>query len=95
MAVGGLLVALGALTLVGFVAALRAAIDVVAWNGSDGAGTSLAGRSLQEIERRVDELTLLVGAGWVVTILAAAVAAFAGAYLWGTTGSDAPLPPPR
>ena len=73
---------------------VRLAIDAVAWKGSDGAGTVLAGRSLREVERRVDELTLMVAAGWLVTMLAAALAAFVGAYLWGTTGGGAPPPRP-
>jgi hypothetical protein len=37
-------------------------------------GTVMAGRSLREVERRVDQALLLVGVGWAVTMAAAAFA---------------------
>lgn len=62
---------------------VRQAIEVVPWSSSSGSGTVLAGRSLREVERRVDDLTLMVGLGWVVTLLGIAIAALLGAWLWG------------
>jgi hypothetical protein len=62
---------------------VRQAVEVVPWSSSSGSGTVLAGRSLREVERRVDDLTLMVGLGWIVTLLGIAVAALLGAWLWG------------
>lgn len=62
---------------------VRQAIEVVPWSSSSDSGTVLAGRSLREVERRVDDLTLMVGLGWVVTLLGIAIAALLGAWLWG------------
>ena len=62
---------------------VRQAVEVVPWSSSSGSGTVLAGRSLREVERRVDDLTLMVGLGWIVTLLGIAVAALLGSWLWG------------
>jgi hypothetical protein len=61
---------------------IRSAIDVVRWSSTTASGTVLVGRSLQEIERREDDLTLMVGAGWVVMLIGSGVAALAGGWLW-------------
>jgi hypothetical protein len=37
----------------------------------------MAGRSLREVERREDQVLLLVAAGWVVTLVALALASIA------------------
>jgi hypothetical protein len=62
---------------------VRQAVEVVPWRSPSGSGTVLAGRSLRQVEQRVDDLTLMLGLGWVVTLLGVAVAALLGAWLWG------------
>jgi hypothetical protein len=62
---------------------VRQALEVVPWSSSSGRGTVLAGRSLREVEHRVDQFTLMVGVGWVVTMVAVAIAALIGAAWWG------------
>jgi hypothetical protein len=64
---------------------VRTAIDVVPWSSPTGSGTVLAGRSLQEVEQREDELTLLIGAGWVALLLGAAAASLGGSWLWASS----------
>ena len=49
---------------------VRVATVTARWDG----GTVMAGRSLREVERREDQVLLLVAAGWVVTMAALAVA---------------------
>ena len=63
---------------------VRVATVSVPWSG----GTVLAGRSLRLVEDRVAMLELLVGAGWLATLAALAVAAAVVARLWpGPTAS--------
>ena len=57
---------------------VRVAQVSVPWSG----GTVLAGRSLREVERRIDQLLLLVAAAWVAGLAGAAVVSVAGAWLW-------------
>jgi hypothetical protein len=45
-------------------------------------GTVLAGRSLREVERQVDNILLVAAAGWVVMLAALAVTALVAAWLW-------------
>ncbi len=65
---------------------LRVATVTVPWRG----GAVLAGRSLRVVEERVASLGLLVGVGWVVTLLALGLAALVAARIWpqGATGHD-------
>jgi hypothetical protein len=51
-------------------AGVRIAAVVVAYQGAAG-GFVLAGRSLREVEARISQLTLIVAAAWVVTLVAA------------------------
>lgn len=55
---------------------VREAIVVVPWSGTDGIGTVLVGRSLRAVEEREASLTLMVGAGLVVALVASAAVAF-------------------
>jgi hypothetical protein len=57
---------------------VREAIVVFPWSASSAGGTVLVGRSLRAVEEREDTLTLMVGAGLVVALVASAV----GAYLF-------------
>ena len=57
---------------------VRIATVTVPWNG----GTVLAGRSLRLVEERADSLEMIVGSGWLATLVALAVAAGAVARLW-------------
>jgi hypothetical protein len=57
---------------------VRIATVSVPWKG----GTVLAGRSLRLVEEQVDQLGLLVGAGWLATLVALAVAAAIVARFW-------------
>ena len=57
---------------------VRIATVTVAWNG----GTVLAGRSLRLVEERADWLEMIVGSGWLATLVALAVAAGAVARIW-------------
>ena len=50
---------------------MRIATVTARWNG----GTVLVGRSLREVERRVGQMTLLVGLGWTATIVVLTAAA--------------------
>jgi hypothetical protein len=68
---------------------VRSAIAVYPWSYAGQSGTVVAGRSLREVERREDRLLLMVGAGWIGTLIAAAVAALAAAWLWGRGSSAA------
>lgn len=49
---------------------VRVATVTARWGG----GTVMAGRSLREVERREDQVLLLVAAGWFVTLAALALA---------------------
>ncbi len=62
---------------------VRVATVSVPWSG----GTVVAGRSLRLVEDRAAMLELLVGAGWLATILALAVAAGVVARLWPLPGA--------
>ena len=57
---------------------VRLATVSVPWTG----GTVLAGRSLRLVEEHASQLELLVGAGWLATLAALAVAAGVVARLW-------------
>lgn len=61
---------------------VRQALEVVSWSGPAGTGTVLAGRSLQEVESRIDDLTVMVGVGWAFSLMAIAVAAAFGGWVW-------------
>jgi hypothetical protein len=50
---------------------IRIATVTVPWNG----GTVLAGRSLRLVEEHADSLEVIVGSGWLATLVALAVAA--------------------
>lgn len=56
---------------------VRVATVTVRWSG----GTVLVGRSLREVERREDQVLVLVAAAGVATLLAVAVASLAAAWL--------------
>ncbi len=62
---------------------VRIATVSVPWSG----GTVLAGRSLREVERREDQVFLLVAAAGALMLLALGLAALVAARLW--------LPVPR
>ena len=66
-------------------AGVRVATVTVAWNG----GTVMAGRSLREVERRVDQDLLLVAAAWLAMLLVLAATAIVAAWLWPSTPSIA------
>jgi hypothetical protein len=57
---------------------VRIAQVSVPWRG----GTVLAGRSLREVEQRIDQLVLLVAAAWLAGLAGAAGVSVAGASLW-------------
>ena len=57
---------------------VRVATVTDAWQG----GTVLAGRSLRDVERRVDQALLLVAAAWLAMMAALAVTALLAAWLW-------------
>ena len=57
---------------------VRIATVTVPWSG----GTVLAGRSLRLVEDEASRLELVVGAGWLATVAALAVAALFVARLW-------------
>lgn len=59
-------------------AGVRIASVTVPWHG----GTVLAGRSLREVERQVDNILLAAAAGWLVMLAALAVTALVAAWLW-------------
>jgi hypothetical protein len=65
--------------------AVRIATVSVPWKG----GTVLAGRSLRLVEEQVDQLGLLVGAGWLATLVALAVAAAIVARFWPGSAATA------
>jgi hypothetical protein len=50
----------------------------VPWKG----GTVLAGRSLRLVEEHASSLLALVGAAWLVTLVALAIAAGGVAHFW-------------
>ena len=56
---------------------VRVATVTARWSG----GTVMAGRALREVERREDQTLLLVAAGWVVTMVALALASLAAAFI--------------
>src|SRR5436190_947465 len=58
-------------------AGVRIATVTVPWKG----GTVTAGRSLRLIEERVDDLTRLVGLGWIVTVGVTLVACLAVSFV--------------
>jgi len=64
---------------------VRIATVTVAWNG----GTVLAGRSLRLVEEHADSLEVIVGSGWLATLMALAVAAGAVARLWPKSAAPA------
>jgi hypothetical protein len=57
---------------------VRLATVTVPWNG----GAVTAGRSLRLVEERASTFLLLVGAAWVVTLVALAAASIVAGYLW-------------
>lgn len=59
-------------------ASVRIASVTVPWHG----GTVLAGRSLREVGREVDNILFVAAAGWVVMLGALAVTAVTAAWLW-------------
>jgi hypothetical protein len=64
---------------------VRIATVTVPWNG----GTVLAGRSLRLVEEHAATLELIVGGGWLATLVALAVAAGAVARLWPKSAAPA------
>jgi hypothetical protein len=50
---------------------VRQAVVVARYSGARASGFVVAGRSLREAEKRVDQLTLIVGLGWLATLAAA------------------------
>lgn len=60
-------------------AGVRIATVTVPWSGG-----SVAGRSLRLVEEHATALELIVGAGWLATLVALAIAAGAAARLWPT-----------
>jgi hypothetical protein len=64
---------------------VRVATVSVPWKG----GTVLVGRSLRLVEEQVDRLGLLVGAGWLATLVALAVAAAIVARSWPGSAATA------
>jgi len=62
-------------------AGVRIAQVSVPWHG----GVVLAGRSLREVERRIDQLTLLVAAAWVAGLAGAAAVSVVVAWAWART----------
>jgi hypothetical protein len=56
---------------------VRLATVTVAWGG----GTVMAGRSLREVERRVDVTQQLVMLGWTATLVALAIACVVAAWI--------------
>jgi hypothetical protein len=62
-------------------AGVRIAQATVAWSG----GTVLAGRSLREVERRIDEAGALAAFAWLVGILGLAVVSAVAALAWPRT----------
>jgi len=63
-------------------AGVRFATVTVPWSG----GTVMAGRSLRLVEERESTILLLVGAAWVATLVALAMASLAAGYLWPRAG---------
>jgi hypothetical protein len=61
---------------------VRSAIAAIPWSSDGQSGTVVVGRSLREVERREDRLLLMVGAGWIATLVGVLVAALAVARLW-------------
>lgn len=57
---------------------VRIAQASVPWTG----GTVLVGRSLREVERREDQLLLLVAAAWLVGLAGTAGASVVAAWIW-------------
>lgn len=67
---------------------VRVASVTVPWGG----GTVMAGRSLREVERREDQLLLLVAAGWLLGLVGVAAASLVAASLWPAANAEpAPL----
>lgn len=64
---------------------VRIATVTVPWSG----GTVLAGRSLRLVEDEASRLELIVGAGWLATVAALAVAALFVARLWPKPAASA------
>jgi hypothetical protein len=69
-------------------AGVRVATVCVAWSG----GTVLAGRSLRQVEEHAATLLALVGGGWLITLVALAVAAGVVARLWPSPSASIPGP---
>lgn len=65
--------------------AARGAVVVVRYEGAN-PGFVLAGRSLREVERRIDTIGLLVGLAWMAALGAALVTAFLVAAVGGGSG---------
>jgi hypothetical protein len=57
---------------------VRIATVTARWSG----GAVMVGQSLREVERRVDQVLVLVAVGWIATLAALAVSAFAVSALW-------------
>jgi hypothetical protein len=60
---------------------VRIATVVVRWHG----GTVLAGRSLEQVEIRENDASLIVIAAWLVTLVAVGLASLVAAWLWPTS----------
>jgi hypothetical protein len=69
---------------------VRSAIAVIPWSSAGQSGTVVVGRSLREVERREDRLFLMVGVGWIATLVGAAIGALAAAWWWGRARALAP-----
>ena len=65
-------------------AGVRVATVTVRWKG----GTVFAGRSLREVERRVDLVLVLCGGAWAATVVALVVASLVAARLWPGSPSE-------
>lgn len=66
---------------------VRVASVTVRWKG----GTVFAGRSLREVERRVDLVLALCGGAWAATMVALLLASLVAARLWpGSPGRNGP-----
>jgi hypothetical protein len=63
-------------------AGVRSAVVVAAINGGQG-GYVLAGRSLREVEKRIDMLTLQVGLGWAASLVVTLIVVVAAHLLLG------------
>ncbi len=67
---------------------VRVATITIPWSG----GTVTSGRSLRLVEDHVSALAVIVGAAWIATVFALAIASLVAAWLWPRT-SDPPRTP--